>query len=109
MTKPIVAIVGAGGDLGGRITKALVARGATVRALIRHDARVADEAIIASQGAEIIRADVANSDSLASVLKGADVVLSALNGLHDTIVDRQRVLLNAAVKAGVRRFISSDY
>lgn len=33
--QPIIALAGAGGDLGGRIAKALVARGASVRALVR--------------------------------------------------------------------------
>jgi hypothetical protein len=32
----VVALAGTGGDLGGRIAKALVARGAAVRALVPH-------------------------------------------------------------------------
>ena len=36
-------------------------------------------------------------------------VVSALNGLHDVIVGRQSVLLEGAVKAGVARFIPSDF
>ena len=36
-------------------------------------------------------------------------MVSALNGLRDVIVDRQSVLLDAAVAAGVPRFIPSDY
>jgi hypothetical protein len=41
----------------------------------------------------------------------ADVscVVSALNGLREVILDRQSVLLDAAVRAGVPRFIPSDY
>jgi len=36
-------------------------------------------------------------------------VVSALQGLRDVILDAQTVLLDAAVKAGVPRFIPSDY
>jgi len=40
---------------------------------------------------------------------GAECVVSALNGLREVIIDRQNVLLEAAVRAGVPRFIPSDY
>lgn len=109
MTSPIVALAGAGGDLGSRIAKALVARGATVRALLRPDATAEDEARAMALGAEIVRVDAMSEEFVASALQGVDVVVSALNGLRDTIIGRQRVLLDAAVKADVPRFISSDY
>ena len=34
MTQPTIVLAGAAGDLGGRITRALVERGATVRVLV---------------------------------------------------------------------------
>jgi hypothetical protein len=46
---------------------------------------------------------------MANALDDVSCVVSALNGLRDVIIDRQTILLNAAVKAGVPRFISSDY
>ncbi len=46
---------------------------------------------------------------MARALKGADCVVSALNGLHDLILDRQGVLLEAAIRAGVPRLIPSDF
>ena len=39
----------------------------------------------------------------------AACVISALSGLREVIVDTQTLLLDAAVKAGVPRFIPSDY
>jgi hypothetical protein len=36
-------------------------------------------------------------------------VVSALNGLSDVILDRQSVLIDGAVRAGVPRFIPSDF
>ena len=40
---------------------------------------------------------------------GAACVVSALAGFQDVVVDAQAVLLDAAIKAGVPRFIPSDY
>jgi uncharacterized protein YbjT (DUF2867 family) len=105
----IIAVAGGGGDLGGRIVAALVKRGAKVRALVRIDANETEIQKIKSLGAEIVTADPFNVEAMAKALHGVGCVVSALNGLRDVIIDRQTVLLNAAVKAGVPRFIPSDY
>lgn len=109
MSQPTIVLAGAAGDLGTRITKALVMRGATVRALVRPDASAHDNDRITALGATLAPADVTDATSVAAACEGAACVVSALNGLHDVIVERQGVLLEAAVKAGVLRFISSDY
>lgn len=109
MSTPTIIVAGAAGDLGARITKALIARGATVRALCRPEASAAEKFRLEGLGASLIEADPADLSALAAVLKGGDCVVSALNGLRNVIVDRQSVLLDAAVKAGVPRFIPSDY
>ena len=46
---------------------------------------------------------------LATACQGASCVVSALSGLQGVIVDVQSMLLDAAVQAGVPRFIPSDY
>lgn len=46
---------------------------------------------------------------MTGALTGAACVVSALNGLRGVMIDRQGVLLDAVVQAGVTRFISSDY
>ena len=104
-----IALAGATGDLGGRIVKALVKRGAIVRALIRTDISAKAQARIKALGAEPVPADPTNLDAMTRALTGADCVVSALNGVGDTILGRQGILLDAAVKAGVPRFIPSDY
>jgi uncharacterized protein YbjT (DUF2867 family) len=106
---PIIALAGAGGDLGGRIVKALVLRGAHVRALTRADITQEERSRIEALGASIAPANPLSPDSMAQALKGAACVVSALNGLRDVMIDRQTVLLNAAVKAAVPRFIPSDF
>ncbi len=109
MAQPIIVLAGATGDLGNRIAKALVGRGTAVRALIRADAAPADRDRLAGLGVTVAPADTADIDSVAAACSGAAYVVSALNGLHPVIVGRQGVLLDAAVRAGVPRFISSDY
>ena len=107
--KPVVVLAGAGGDLGGRIARALVARGAHVRALVRPGLRAQERARIEASGAEAVEADPADVEAMASALAGAACVVSALNGLRDVMIGRQGVLLDAAVKAGVPRFVPSDF
>ncbi len=104
---PIIAVAGATGRLGHLITGALLQRGARVRALVRLG--TAPDKLQGLSGAEIAEIDYADPAALARVLGGADVVVSALNGLHDIIVDTQTALLNAAVTARIPRFIPSDY
>lgn len=104
-----IALAGAAGDLGTRILRALVARGAIVRALVRPDAAHSDNARLRELGATLAPADANDVNAMAAACDGASCVVSALNGLRDVIVERQGVLLDAAVRAGVPRFIPSDY
>lgn len=105
----VVALAGAGGDLGFRIARALSAEGAEVRALVRPDVSPKERARLEALGLTLARADPHDRKAMATACAGAACVASALNGLHDVILDRQGVLLEAAVRAGVPRFISSDY
>ena len=109
MTGPTVALAGAAGDLGSRIARALVARGADVRALVRPDSSPSDLTTLRALGATPAAADPADVNAVAAAVEGADVVVSALNGLRDVILDRQSILLDAAVRANVPRFVPSDF
>jgi nucleoside-diphosphate-sugar epimerase len=109
MAQPTVLIAGASGDLGARIAKALVARGATVVALVRTEVTVEQRERLVGAGLTIVSANVSDVGSVAAACEGARCVVSALNGLYNVIVGRQSVLLDGAVKAGVPRFIPSDF
>lgn len=106
---PIIAVAGAGGDLGLRIARALVARGATVRAIVRPDGTEQESERIAATGATSAAADPADPVAMAEALKGSACVVSALNGVREVMIGRQGVLLEGAVRAGVPRFIPSDF
>ncbi len=105
----IISIAGAGGDLGGRIVKALLRRGARVRAVVRPDMTAADGAVLAALGVQVVAADPADGKAMTTALAGSACVVSALNGLGDVMIGRQGVLLDAAVAAGAARFIPSDF
>jgi nucleoside-diphosphate-sugar epimerase len=105
---PIV-LAGATGDLGFRIAQDLLTRGATVHALVRPGNTKPEIAALQAQGATVVEVDFNSVAALTQACAGAACVVSALSGLRDVIVDTQTRLLEAAVAAGVPRFIPSDY
>lgn len=105
----IVVVAGATGDLGARIVRALARRGATVRGLHRRGMPEAKIAQLRAAGAVPVAVDFADPAALELACSGADCVVSALNGLEPTMIDLQSRLLDAAVAAGVPRFMPSDF
>lgn len=99
-----VAVAGATGDLGGRIVSALAAKGALVRVLVRHPNDKLSHANV-----EQVTVDFDDSVALTRAVTGAECVVSVLNGLEPVIIDLQSHLLDAAVAAGVPRFVPSDF
>lgn len=104
-----IVLAGATGDLGFRIAQALRRRGAVVRALVRPGNTKPEVASLRELGAEVVEVDFNSVTALTKACAGAACVVSALSGLRDVIVDGQKRLLDAAVAAGVPRFIPSDY
>jgi len=104
-----IALAGATGRLGRRIAASLIQQGVDVRAIVRR--RSAPEKIddLQKLGAAIVEVDYSSSHKLADAYRGCTCVVSALAGLRDVIVDAQTLLLEAALAAGVQRFIPSDY
>jgi len=109
MNDPTIVVAGATGNLGGRIVKALRERGASVRALVRHGAARDRLERLKQLGVTIANVDFSSASQAELACSGALCVVSALAGLRDVIVEAQTVLLDAAVKAGVPRFIPSDF
>ena len=64
---------------------------------------------LVSRGASIVTGDVSDPASLDQATDGVDVVISALQGRSEIIVDGQVALAEAAVRNGVRRFFPSDF
>lgn len=110
-----VLLAGATGMLGRSIATHLVARDDTVvRLLVRDPSAVDGDKATAlddliGRSAEVVAGDVTDPDSLDAATRGVDVVISALQGHADIIVDGQIALAESAVRNGVRRFFPSDY
>ena len=109
MRDGLTIVAGATGDLGGRIVRALVGRGAPVRALVRRGGPPERLTPLRALGASVVEVDFDDAAALARACAGGQCVVSALSGLHEVIVTAQAALLDAAVAAGVPRFIPSDY
>jgi nucleoside-diphosphate-sugar epimerase len=105
----IIVLAGATGGLGFRIARELRKRGATVRALVRPGNTKPVVASLREQGVGILEVDFNDVAALTYACAGAACVVSALSGLREVIVDAQTHLLDAAVAAGVSRFIPSDF
>jgi nucleoside-diphosphate-sugar epimerase len=109
MNSAITILAGSTGNLGGRIASALLKRGARVRAIVRSSSAYERVEELRKQGAEIAEVDFNSVSSVTEACSGGACVISALSGLHEIIVEMQTLLLAAAIKAGVPRFIPSDF
>ena len=107
--KKVIVVAGATGNLGLRIVKALLTYQVDVIALVRNSSDVVKLNILEKLGAKVVKVNLNNVDEISMACVGASCVISALAGLRETIIDTQKILLDAAVKAGVPRFIPSDF
>jgi nucleoside-diphosphate-sugar epimerase len=104
-------VTGATGLLGSHIAERLVARGESVRALVRPSS---DTTFLESIGVELTRGDLTDPDSCAEALRGARVVYHAAAKVGDwgtwdefqsACLDATESLARAAIAAGVDRFL----
>ncbi|GAB4208847.1 MAG: hypothetical protein OHK0022_39000 [Roseiflexaceae bacterium] len=100
-TGKTVLLIGGTGHLGELIARALLAKGANLRLLVRPGSR--------SKLAPEVAAAVEITEDEGQAFGGVFSVVSAVQGGRETIVDAQLGWLRAARAAGVRRFIPSDY
>ena len=106
-----ILLAGATGMLGGRIAHYLLEQpDARVRLLVR-DIAGKKHALdsFATKGAELIEGDLADPASLDRATHGVDVIVSAVQGGPDIIVDGQVALAAAGKRNGVRRILPSDF
>ncbi|MFZ5833372.1 MAG: DUF2867 domain-containing protein, partial [Planctomycetota bacterium] len=103
-----ILLTGATGYVGGRLLRALVARGHHVRCMARRPDFLADQSLPA---VEIVRGDALDFDSLPPALEGCEVayylIHSMSSGADFEERDRQAAanFVRAAAEAGVRRII----
>jgi uncharacterized protein YbjT (DUF2867 family) len=100
---------GATGSLGGKVVDELLKRGKNVRALVRP---ATDASRLEKRGAEIVRGDMLDLDSLVAAMNGADAVITTAAGYtrggknaHDIDTVGNANLAEAAHRTGIRRFV----
>lgn len=104
-----VAVAGATGNLGLRVVRELVKKGARVLALVRTGTAEQKLNELRTTGVQVQVVDFENTEDMAPKLDGVHCVISTLQGLGDVIVKTQSQLLKAAVQASVARFFPSDF
>ncbi|KAH7116781.1 isoflavone reductase family protein-like protein CipA [Dendryphion nanum] len=96
-----VIIIGAGGNLGPSILKAFLNSSFNTTVLSRESSNSTFPS-----GVKVIRANYDSVDSLKAAFQGQDAVLSIVGG---TALGDQNKLIDAAIAAGVKRFLPSEY
>lgn len=106
----MILVVGATGDLGGKVARILLAQGRPIRILVRAQANYQP---LAEAGAQVVLGDLKQRDSLDAACQGVETIITTANavarGGEDTVqaVDLagNRHLIDAAKAAGLRQFI----
>lgn len=109
----IVLIAGASGRLGGRVARKLLDRHVRVRALTRVPGKIAE---LAARGAEVVRADLLEPQSLGKACAGVEQIFSTANNVlgagpsspRRVDVAGYRNLVAAARSSGVRRMVHTS-
>lgn len=102
-----IAIIGASGYVGTALLNEAVKRGHQVSALVRHPEKIAANANVTA-----VKADVLDTDGLAALLKGHDLVISAYNpgwqeaDIRNIHIKASKSITEAVKKAGIERLIA---
>ncbi|MDR0252418.1 MAG: NAD(P)-dependent oxidoreductase [Brucellaceae bacterium] len=102
-----IAIIGASGYVGAALLNEAVKRGHQVSALVRHPEKIAANANVTA-----VKADALDTDGLAALLKGHDLVISAYNpgwqeaDIRNIHIKGSKSITEAVKKAGIKRLIA---
>jgi len=96
-----VAVVGGSGNLGAPVVQALIEAGFNVTVLSRPDSKATFPSNV-----RVHRTDYSSNTSIAEALKGQDAVVSTI---ATPALNQQVAVIEEAVKAGVKRFIPSEF
>lgn len=108
MTQNIL-LAGATGMFGSQVARQLLQQqGSSVRLLVRSGTSARLRSLI-DAGAEIVEGDLADAASLDRATNGIDVIVSAVQGGRDVIVDGQVRLAQAGKRNGAHRILPSDF
>ena len=99
----MILVTGAGGKTGKAVIKALVARGATVRAFVRSNAH---EAVLTAMGvSDVVAGAMDDPVSLSRAVKGADAIYHICPNVSPHEIAFASALISAASDSGVTRLV----
>ncbi|AOZ03733.1 oxidoreductase [Cupriavidus sp. USMAHM13] len=113
-------VTGATGLLGNNLVRELVARGVSVKALVRSETKGMQQ-FAGLKGVELVLGDMADVPAFSAALQGCDVVFHTAAFFRDNFkggshwkalkrinVDGTRQLIERAYEAGIRRFVQTS-
>lgn len=106
----MILITGGTGQMGGLVARRLIEEGQSVRVMTRSPSGAS---LVRDLGADVVRGDLLDRESLQRACEGVEGIVTATHSIfgrgryHTSRVDGrgQRDLIDAAVSAGVRRFV----
>lgn len=107
--KNTILVAGGTGNLGERVIHSLLRKGAAVRTTVRSHSNQNKVNSLKKLGVKVYEIDLFKQEEVVEACTGVSCVISTLAGLREVIIDAQRNLLDAAITAGVKRFIPSDF
>jgi uncharacterized protein YbjT (DUF2867 family) len=97
----MILLTGATGKIGGETARQLIEKGASLRALVRDEAKAAD---LKAAGVELVVGDIADTDVVKQAMEGAEKAFLLLpNGEHQEANEKQ--FTDLAVAAGVKHLV----
>jgi uncharacterized protein YbjT (DUF2867 family) len=99
----MILVTGAGGKTGIAVIKALVARGAAVRALVRSPAHEAALTILGV--AEVVVGTMDDPDAVARAVRGAEAIYHICPNVSPHEVSFAKALVDSAARSGVPRLV----
>jgi len=112
MNKKRVTVIGATGQIGTPLTKNLLVEGHHVRILTRSRGSGNEKTLAeyVKQGAEIkVCPEMGAVADVASALEGSDTLIACVPGSKQIIEEFEPVWLDAAVQAGLERFVPTEF
>jgi uncharacterized protein YbjT (DUF2867 family) len=101
VSKDLIAVTGATGEVGGRVARRLAERGIAQRLVVRDPSRAPE-----LEGAEVAQAsDYEATDEMEAALRGAQTMFLASGEEAHNRVDQHKAAVDAAKAAGVERIV----